>query len=66
MAGKVKAGAIEMRIQRRVCGAALLAYVAIFSGGCVEAFVEGLSRGLADGVAVVVEDFIVQLPGQDE
>jgi hypothetical protein len=54
-----------MRARRRICGVGLLALVTITTGGCVDAFVEGLARGVADGVALVVEDFITQLPGQD-
>ncbi len=44
---------------------ATLVLISTLAGGCLDAFVEGLSRGLADGVAVVVEDFVTQLPTLD-
>lgn len=54
-----------MRGKTRVCGAAVVFALTFFTGGCVDPFLEGLSRGFADGVAFVVEDFITQLPGHD-
>jgi hypothetical protein len=53
-----------MRSRARIGGLAVLVLVALLSSGCVEAFVDGLSRGFADGVAFVVEEFVKQLPGQ--
>jgi len=53
-----------MRTKTGICKVLLLVVLTLFCSGCVEAFLDGLSRGFADGVAFIVADFVSQLPGQ--
>jgi len=51
-----------MRVAPTKAAMVLVICSVALSGGCVDAFVEGLARGFGDGIAVVTQDFITQLP----